>query len=98
VELTIQETEQNRRVVSAIKEISEVAGTPSNPRSIHSLRGVNEAQTIENEGWSGNRRMRYDVMIPGVGGIIGVIPNSDQSAHMSKRTKNDDGFGHEYLK
>ncbi len=100
VELTIQETEQNYRVVSAIKVIPEVAGTPANPRSIHSLRSVNEADAIENEGWSGNRRMRYDVMIPGVGGIIGVIPNSDQSAHMSKRTPKDkdDGFGHEYLK
>jgi len=87
-------------VVSAIKVIPEVAGTPANPRSIHSLRSVNEADAIENEGWSGNRRMRYDVMIPGVGGIIGVIPNSDQSAHMSKRTPKDkdDGFGHEYLK
>ncbi|MFB3114808.1 MAG: hypothetical protein ACE1ZW_02375, partial [Nitrospirales bacterium] len=65
---------------------------------IHSLRSVTEAQAIENEGWSANRRMRYDVMIPGVGGIIGVIPNSDQIAHMSVRTLNDDGFGHEYLK
>ena len=98
VELVVQETSQNRRVVTSIKKIKEVAGTPANPRSIHSLRGVNEAQAIENEGWSANRRMRYDVMIPGVGGVIGVIPNSDQSAHMSKRTKNDDGFGHEYLK
>jgi len=97
VELTIQETEQNYRVVSAIKAIPEIAGTPDKPRSIHSLRAVTEAKAIENEGWSGNRRMRYDVMIPGVGGIIGVIPNSDQSAHMSVRTKNDDGFGHGYL-
>ncbi len=97
VELTIQETEQNHRVVSAIKAIPEVAGTPANPRSIHSLRSVTEAKAIENEGWSGNRWMRYDVMIPGVCGIIGVIPNSDQSAHMSVRTKNDDGFGHGYL-
>ena len=48
VELTIQETEQNYRVVSAIKVIPEVAGTPANPRSIHSLRSVNEADTIEN--------------------------------------------------
>ena len=97
VELTVQETEQNHRVVSAIKELPEVAGTPDKPRSIHSLRAYSEAKAIENESWSANRRMRYDVMIPGVGGIIGVIPNSDQSPHMSARTKDDDGFGHDYL-
>ena len=97
VELTMQETEQNHRVVTAIKEIPDVAGTPDKPRAIHSLRSMTQAQTIENESWSANRRMRYDVMIPGVGGIVGVIPNSDQSAHMSKRTKDDDGFGHGFL-
>ena len=97
VELTMQETEQNHRVVTAIKEIKDVAGTPDKPRAIHSLRAMTQAKTIENESWSANRRMRYDVMIPGVGGIVGVIPNSDQSAHMSKRTKNDDGFGHGFL-
>ena len=97
VELTMQETEQNHRVVTAIKEIADVAGTPDKPRAIHSLRALTQAQAIEDESWSANRRMRYDVMIPGVDGIVGVIPNSDQSPHMSVRTKNDDGFGHGYL-
>lgn len=97
VELTVQETEQNHRVVSAIKEIPEVAGTPDKPRSIHSLRAISQSQAIQNEGWSANRRMRYDVMLPGGQSIIGVIPNSDQSPHMSPRTANDDGFGHGYL-
>ena len=97
VAITFQETEQNHRVVTAIKEIPDVAGTPDKPRAIHSLRAMTQAKTIENESWSANRRMRYDVMIPGVGGIIGVIPNSDQSAHMSARTKDDDGFGHGFL-
>ena len=97
VAITFQETEQNHRVVTAIKEIPDVAGTPDKPRAIHSLRAMTQAKTIENESWSANRRMRYDVMIPGVGGIIGVIPNSDQSPHMSVRTKDDDGFGHGYL-
>lgn len=97
VEVTVQETEQNHRVVTAIKEIPEVAGSPDKPRSIHSLRAYDEATAIKNESWAANRRMRYDVMIPGVGGIIGVIPNSDQSPHMSPRTLNDDGFGHGYL-
>ena len=97
VAITFQETEQNHRVVTAIKEIPDVAGTPDKPRAIHSLRAMTQAKTIENESWSANRRMRYDVMIPGVGGIIGVIPNSEQSAHMSTRTKDDDGFGHGFL-
>ena len=97
VAITFQETEQNHRVVTAIKEIPDVAGTPDKPRAIHSLRSMTQAKTIENESWSANRRMRYDVMIPGVGGIIGVIPNSDQSPHMSVRTKDDDGCGHGYL-
>ena len=97
VELTMQETEQNHRVVTAIKEIPDVAGTPANPKAIHSLRALTQQQAIQDESWSANRRMRYDVMIPGVGGIINVIPNSDQSPHMSVRTKNDDGFGHGYL-
>ena len=95
VELVVQETEQNHRVVTSIKKISEIAGTPAKPRSIHSLRTISPAQAIEDEGWSANRRMRYDVMIPGVGGIAGFIPNSDQSAHMSKRSQKDDGFGHD---
>ncbi len=97
VELVVQETEQNHRVVTSIKKIKEVAGTPGKPRSIHSLRMISEAQAIKDEGWAGNRRMRYDVMIPGVGGIAGFIPNSDQSAHMSNRTKNDDGFGRDFV-
>ena len=94
VEVVIQETEQNHRVVTSIKKIKEVAGTPANPRSIHSLRTINQAQAIEDEHWSANMRMRYDVMIPGGPPIAGFIPNSDQSPHMSKRSQNDDGFGH----
>lgn len=98
VEFVIQETDQNHRVVSSVKKIPEVAGTPAKPRSIHSLRAYDEATAIIAEGWAANKRMRYDVMIPGVGGIAGFIPNSTQTPTMSPRTKDDDGFGHEYLK
>ncbi len=93
VEFTVQETEQNHRVVTAIKELPEIAGTPDHPRSIHSLRAISEVQSIDNNSWQQNRKMRYDVMIPGVGGIVGVIPNSNQNPHKSKGTTSDK-FGH----
>ena len=86
VELTVQEMEQNHRVVTAIKEIPEVSGTPSKPRSIHSLRAISEMQAMDNNSWQQNRKMLYDVLIPGVGGIMGVIPNSNQNPHKSKGT------------
>ncbi len=95
VEVVIKETSQNHRVLTSIKKIKEIAGTPANPRSIHSLRTISQAQAIEDEHWPANMRMRYDVMIPGGPPIAGFIPNSNQSAHMSKRSQNDDGFGHD---
>jgi hypothetical protein len=87
VEVVVQETKQNHRVVTSIKSIPDVAGTPGSPRSIGSLRKISEAKAIQRNSWSQNRKMLYDVMIPGVGGISGVIPNSDQSAHTSCGTK-----------
>jgi hypothetical protein len=86
VELTVQETEQNHRVVTAIKEIPEVAGTPDKPRSIHSLRTISEVQSMDNNSWQQNRKMRYDVMLPGGKSIVGVIPNSNQNPNKSKGT------------
>ena len=79
VEIVVQETEQNHRVVTSVKEIPEVAGTPAKPRSIHSLRSMSEAASIADNSWPKNRRMLYDVMIPDKQTIAGVIPNSDQS-------------------
>jgi hypothetical protein len=92
VELTVQETEQNHRVVSAIKEIPEIAGTPDKPRSVHSLRAISEVQSMDNNSWQQNRKMLYDVMIPGGDTIVGVIPNSNQNPHKSKGTTSGD-FG-----
>jgi hypothetical protein len=79
VEVVVQETEQNHRVVSSVKEIPEVAGTPAKPRSIHSLRSMTQAQSIAANSWPKNRKMRYDVLIPDGKAIAGVIPNSDQN-------------------
>ncbi len=80
VEMVVQETEQNHRVVSSVKTISDVAGTPAKPRSIHSLRSSSQVQAIAVESWPNNRRMTYDVMIPGGKPIAGFVPNSDQGA------------------
>jgi len=78
VEIVVQEKEQNHRVILSAKSVADVAGTPSKPRSIHSLRTTPVAQQIANESWPQNRKMQFDVMIPGGPTISGVIPYSDQ--------------------
>ncbi len=87
VELVVQETEQNYRVVSSVKKLKEVAGTPGKPRSIHSLRSTSIEDEMDKNHWAQNKKMQYDVLIPGVGAISGVIPYSNQNPHMSKGTK-----------
>ena len=78
VEIVVQEKQQNKRVILSAKVIDDVAGTPAKPRSIHALRTTPVAQAIADENWPKNRRMQYDVMIPGGPTISGVIPYSDQ--------------------
>ncbi len=78
VEFVVQEKEQNKRVILSAKKVDDVAGTPAKPRSIHSLRTTPVAKQIANESWPQNRKMQYDVMIPGGPAIAGVIPYSDQ--------------------
>jgi hypothetical protein len=82
VEIVVQEVEQNKRVISSAKPIAEeVAGTPDKPRSIHSLRSLSVLDAIRADSWPNNRKMQYDVLIPGPEGvqaIAGIIPNSDQ--------------------
>ncbi|MGV7228037.1 MAG: hypothetical protein ACQ9IQ_05180 [Nitrospirales bacterium] len=78
VEITVQEKEQNKRVILSAKTVEEVAGTPDKPRSIHALRTTPVAQATANESWPQNRKMQYDVLIPGGPAISGVIPYSDQ--------------------
>ncbi len=78
VEIVVQEVEQNKRVITSAKMVDEVAGTPAKPRSIHSLRTTPVAQAIAEGSWPQNRKMQYDVLIPGGPAISGVIPYSDQ--------------------
>lgn len=77
-ELVIQEKEQNYRVVLSVKPLPEVAGTPDQPRSIHSLRKISIEKAIAEDSWPNNRKMLYDVMIPGGIPIAGFIPHSVQ--------------------
>jgi hypothetical protein len=78
VEIVVQEKEQNKRVIISAKTVEDVAGTPDKPRSIHALRTTPVAQATANESWPQNRKMQYDVLIPGGPAISGVIPYSDQ--------------------
>jgi len=78
VEIVVQEKEQNHRVILSAKSVADVAGTPSNPRNIHSLRTTSVPGTIAENSWPQNRKMLYDVLIPGGPAISGVIPYSDQ--------------------
>ena len=78
VEIVVQEKVQNKRVILSAKVIDDVAGTPAKPRSIHALRTTPVAQAIADSSWPKNRRMQFDVMIPGGPTISGVIPYSDQ--------------------
>lgn len=78
VEVVVQETAQNHRVVSSVKKIADVAGTPDKPRSIHSLRKMTQVESMADNSWPNNRKMLYDVLIPGGKPVAGLIPNSDQ--------------------
>ena len=80
VEIVVQETAQNHRVVSSVKKVDDIAGTPAKPVSIHSLRKMTQAETIADNSWPNNRKMLYDVLVPGGPAITNVIPNSDQGS------------------
>ncbi|MGH7231627.1 MAG: hypothetical protein ACREJU_09755 [Nitrospiraceae bacterium] len=88
VEFTAQETEQNHRVISSVKKLSEIAGEPTKPRSISALRAKGCDGKDDNEAGcakakqelntspkgEGTVRMQYDVMIPGGKPVGGLIP------------------------
>ena len=88
VEIVVQEVEQNKRVISSAKVVDDVAGTPAKPRSIHSLRTTTPDKAIAQESWPQNRKMQYDVLIPGGPAISGVIPYSDQGSGVWDPEKN----------
>ena len=87
VEIVVQEKEQNKRVILSAKSIDDVSGTPTKPRSIHSLRKMSVYDSIVDNSWQQNRKMLYDVLIPGGPAISGVIPNSAQGAGVWDPTK-----------
>ncbi|MGD9850798.1 MAG: hypothetical protein AB7T38_06000 [Nitrospirales bacterium] len=87
VEIVVQEVEQNKRVIQSVKMVDEVAGTPTKPRSIHSLRELPIMEAIRADSWQNNRKMLYDVLIPGGPAIAGLIPNSDQGLGIWDPTK-----------
>jgi hypothetical protein len=85
IEFTAQETEQNHRVITAVKKLTENAGEPGKTRSISALRvGCADETTSECAAkkqslnmapkGTGALPMQYDVMIPGgkemAGGLI----------------------------
>ena len=87
VEIVVQEVEQNKRVIQSAKIVDEVAGTPDRPRSIHSLRALPVMEAIRADSWQNNRKMLYDVLVPGGPAIAGFIPNSDQGVGIWDPTK-----------
>ena len=89
IEFTVTETEQNHRVISSVKKITEVAGAQGKPRSISSLR-LKECEGKSQLGDAGcagavqklntspkgadTVGMQYDVMIPGGKPVGGLVP------------------------
>ena len=99
VEFVAQEVEQNRRVISSVKKLPEIAGDPAKPRGIRALKeaacqgkdefdkACYEAKKKLNVASKGQDTvpMQYDVMVPGGKTLIsGVTPWS----------ANEDTIGH----
>lgn len=88
IEFTAQEVEQNRRVISAVKLLPEIAGEPGKPRGIHSLRSAAcatkdefdpacaKAKQASNVAPKGEQAVavQYDVLLPGGKPVGGLIP------------------------
>ncbi len=88
VEFTAVETEQNHRVITAVKKLPETAGAPGKTASISALRlkecaGKNESETgcaaakqklNTSAKGEGAVGMQYDVLIPGGKPVGGLIP------------------------
>lgn len=99
IEFVAQEVEQNRRVISSVKKLPEIAGTPDKPRGIRALKETACASKSEfdKECYDAKKQlnvspkgrdtvsMQYDVMLPGGQTLIsGVTPWS----------ANEDTIGH----
>jgi len=99
IEFVAQEVEQNRRVISSVKKLPEIAGAPDKPRGIAALKETACASKSEfdkecydakkklNVAGKGRNEtsMQYDVMLPGGKTFIsGITPWS----------ANEDTIGH----
>lgn len=83
VEFVAQEVEQNRRVISSVKKLDEVAGMPGKTVSIAALKAgckdetdpkCYKAKQTLNTAVKAPPRMQYDVLLPGGKAIGGLIP------------------------
>jgi hypothetical protein len=86
VEFTAQETEQNHRVITAVKKLEENAGSMGHTKSISALRlkdcvgkdeldkGCAAAKQSLNAAPKGEPPMQYDVLAPGGKPVAGLIP------------------------
>jgi hypothetical protein len=88
IEFTAQEVEQNRRVISSVKQLPEIAGSPDKPRGIRALKeaacaGKDEtdpacakAKQALNTSPKGADKvpMHYDVILPGGKPVGGLTP------------------------
>lgn len=90
VEIVATETEQNHRVISSVKKITEIAGAPGKTMSITALRlkecagksdldsgcAAAKQQLASAPKGADKLGQQYDVMVPGGKTIGGVIPNT----------------------
>ena len=86
VEFTAQETEQNHRVITAVKKLDENAGSIGHTKSISALRlkdcvgkhdeekGCAAAKQSLNAAPKGEPPMQYDVLAPSGKPVAGLIP------------------------
>ncbi len=99
IEFVAQEVEQNRRVISSVKKLPEIAGAPDKPRGIGALKekACASKSEFDKECYEAKKQlnvspkgrdtvsMQYDVMVPGGKTLIsGVTPWS----------ANEDTIGH----
>ena len=88
IEFSVQETEQNHRVITSVKKLPEIAGEPAKPRGIRTLKeaacqgkdefeaGCYKAKQMLNTSpkGAGTVPMHYDVLIPGGKPVGGLTP------------------------
>jgi hypothetical protein len=86
VEFTAQETEQNHRVITAVKKLEENSGAIGHPKSISALRlkecvgkdelekGCASAKQSLNAAPKAEPPLQYDVLAPGGKPLAGLIP------------------------